>query len=86
VYIDVVKDEAFDRMQQITSHVIQAFLEKGITAEKDFDHVRFDKTRGVWSGEFHLTMMRSSKDPIDAKTLMDKWGNVFLGKQTLQDI
>lgn len=86
MYIDVVKDEAFDRMQKITSQVIQTFLDKGITTEKDFSHVRFDKTRGVWSGEFHLTMMRSQREPIDAKTLMEKWGDVFLGKQTLQDI
>lgn len=59
VYIDVVKDDAFDRMRQITSHVIQIFLDRGITSENQLDRIRFDKNQGVWSGEFHLTMMRS---------------------------
>lgn len=73
-------------MQRITSQVIQAFLDSGVTTEKDLDRVRFDKDLGLWSGEFHLTMMRSQKEPIDARTLMDRWGSAYLGKYTLQDI
>lgn len=86
IYVDVVKDDHFNRMQQITSHLIQAFLDKGVTSEKQLDHVRFDKRTGLWSGEFHLTMMKATREMIDAKTLMDRWGDAFLGKFTLQDI
>ena len=83
VYIDVVKNDHFVRMQKITSHLIQTFLDKGITTEKQLDKIRLDKNTGLWSGEFHLTMMRANRDPIDAKTLMERWGEAFLGKFTL---
>jgi hypothetical protein len=73
-------------MQQITSAVINEFLAKGIITDKEMDKVRFDKNKGLWTGEFHLTMLRSQKELIDAKTLIDKFGNAFIGKYTLQDI
>ena len=31
-------------------------------------------------------MMKANREQIDAKSLMEKWGDVFLGKQVLQDI
>lgn len=73
-------------MQQIASAVINEFLAKGVTTEKEMDKVRFDKSKGLWVGEFHLTMLRSQRDFIDAKTLIDKFGHAFIGKYTLQDI
>jgi hypothetical protein len=87
IFIDVVKDDHFFRMQQITSYLIQTFLDKGVTTEKQLDKIWLDKKTGIWSGEFHLTFMRGSfESHIDAKHLMEKWGDAFIGKLTLQDI
>ena len=73
-------------MQKITSTLIQAFLDKGVLTEKELDKVKFDKAKGLWISTFHLTMLRSQRDFIDAKTLIDKFGSVFLGKYTLKEI
>ena len=58
-------------------------MAKGVTTEKEMNEVRFDKNKGLWAVEFHLTMLRSLRDLIDAKTLIDKFGHAFFGKYTL---
>lgn len=43
LYIDIVQDEDYRMLEKIADMIIQKFLEKGITTEKELSHVRFNQ-------------------------------------------
>jgi 2'-5' RNA ligase len=86
VYIDIVKNEAYETLQKISSAVISAFLDKGVMQEKELDKVTRDPRTGLWTPNFHLTMMKAQRGPIDAKPLLEKFGNAFIGQYTLKNV
>ena len=83
----MLKDENFDVLQKIADVIISKFLKEGVTTERELSHIKFDKEKQIWTpSEFHLTMIRAMRKPLNATQLIEEFGNASLGKVQLKDI
>ena len=85
LYTDIAKDEGFDKLQLIANAVISSFLEAGVTTEKELSHIKLNEKK-LWTPEFHLTIIRANRKPIDAMALMADFSDSSLGKFTLDNL
>lgn len=87
MYIDVVQDEHHTVLEKIADMIIRKFLEKGITTEKELDHVKYNPRSQMYEVNFHMTALRSPRNKtMDATELLAQYADCHLGKTTLKEI
>ena len=80
-HISIVKDRNYDLLVKVGHAIISAFLEKGVFTKKDLSHISFDRQKEMWvPDQYHMTVIRASKNPIDATKLIEEYGDAKLGE------
>lgn len=87
MYIDVVQDEHHRVLEKIADMIIRKFLEKGITTEKELDHIKYNPRSQMYEVNFHMTALRSPRNKtMDATEILAQYSDSHLGKTTLKEI
>ena len=65
----MVKDENYEKLEQIINLIVTTFLAKGVTTEKELPrHLTYDEATKMWKlDQIHITMMR----PANRNGVMD---------------
>jgi hypothetical protein len=86
MYVDLVKDEAYNKLQDVSSHIITKFKEAGFNEGID-EKLKFDEKSKKWEQHFHLTVLRAKgKDMMDAKPISQEFGDFELAKVPLESV
>ena len=54
-------------------------MNDGVTTKEELSHIKYDENKKLWSPEFHLTLIRAGRKPLDVLQLVEDFGKTNLG-------
>ena len=87
MHCDIEKDENFEILAKISHSIIDGLLKGGVIEEKDLKNISYDNDAKMYRpDQFHMTVIRAVRKPIDARQLIGDFGDSSLGTFQLKEI
>ena len=87
LHCDIEKDANFEILASISHTIINGLLEGGVLEQKDLKNISYDASRKMYlPDQFHMTVIRAVRKPIDARQLIQDFGDSSLGTFQLREI
>ena len=83
----IQEDEHFEAIEKVSHTIISALLKAGVLEKKDFKNITYDKNTKMYRpDQFHMTVIRAVRNPIDARELIKDFGHSSLGTFQVKEI
>ena len=70
MFCDVVKDDDYYRMRELSTFILNKFMEHGLCEGADNDYLSLNKETGLWEQSFQPTLMHVNKKRINAHQII----------------